>query len=133
MVISFNFEVNWNRPNKAGKYPIYLRVTKDRIKTPIELSRKSDWNAKKQSIRPSEANYAKWNDVLEEELEKAKKIYKDLRDEGIATKENLKSQFENDNEVISFLEYARSKTEELRLMGNLRNHKKYKDFCNAQE
>lgn len=137
MVISFNFEVNWNRPNKAGKYPIYLRVTKDwkhiRIKTPIELSRKSDWNAKKQSIRPSEANYAKWNDVLEEELEKAKKIYKDLRDEGIATKENLKSQFENDNEVISFLEYARSKTEELRLMGNLRNHKKYKDFCNKFE
>lgn len=137
MIISFNFEVNWNRPNKVGKYPIYLRVTKDRkhirIKTPIELSRKSDWNAKKQSIRPSEANYAKWNDILDEELEKAKKIYKDLRDEGIATKENLKSQFENNDETISFTEYARNKTEELRLKGNLRNHKKYKDFCGKFE
>ena len=105
MVVSFNFEVNWNRPNKAGKYPIYLRVTKDRkhirIKTPVELSRKNDWNTKKQSIRPSEANHAKWNEVLQDELEKAKAIYKDLRNDGIATKENIKSQFENNNEAIS--------------------------------
>ena len=137
MVVSFNFEVNWNRPNKAGKYPVYLRVTKDRkhirIKTPVELSRKNDWNTKKQSIRPSEANHAKWNEVLQDELEKAKAIYKDLRNDGIATKENIKSQFENNNEAISFLEYARNKTEELRLMGNLRNHKKYNDFCNKFE
>ena len=62
--ITFNLELA-SKANKAGKYPIYLRITQNRtpvrIKTSVELEHKSDWNPKKKEIRPSEPNAAKWN------------------------------------------------------------------------
>ena len=65
--ITFNLELA-SKTNKAGKYPIYLRITQNRklmrLKTSIELERKSDWNPKKKEIRPSEPNAAKWNAIL---------------------------------------------------------------------
>ena len=51
MRTTFNFELN-NKPNKEGKYIVMLRITQNRklkrIKTCVELNRKSDWNRKRQ-------------------------------------------------------------------------------------
>ena len=84
MNTSFNFELS-QRPNRKGKYPVYLRITQNRkskrIKTSIELNKASDWNKKSHEVRKSEPNAKVWNDVLSKELEKANSSYRKLRDE----------------------------------------------------
>ncbi len=54
-IISFNLEVR--DANKRGTFPIYLRVTEDRIhrryKSSTELARRIDWNASSQDIAPT--------------------------------------------------------------------------------
>ena len=75
MATTFHFELN-STANKAGKYAIMLRITQNRkhkrLKTSIELNRKSDWNPKKEEVRTSEPNYEKWNDALAKEKEAAR-------------------------------------------------------------
>ena len=47
MAVTFNFELN-NKPSKNKTYAILLRITQNqkhkRIKTPIAVSKKSDFN-----------------------------------------------------------------------------------------
>ena len=90
---TFNFEIN-NKPNKDGKFTILLRITQNRahkrIKTCVELNRKSDWNKKRQEVRPSEPNYQVWNERLNKELERAKTEYQELKDTGIVTPDRIK-------------------------------------------
>lgn len=109
MGITFNFEMG-NRPNRLGRYSIYLRVTQDkkmkRVKTPVELSRPGDWNPKKQRIRTSEMRYAKYNEILEKFLDEAKTIYADLVNEGTATAENVILRINNPKTTRSFFAYA---------------------------
>ena len=88
---SFSFNLEVNTPNKRGHYPIYLRVTENRkhkrYLSSIELSRKIDWNSSAQEIRTTEPNAKKWNDELQKLIERAKDIYRDLDEDGIATAE----------------------------------------------
>lgn len=109
MGITFNFEMG-NRPNRLGKYSIYLRVTQaqklKRVKTPVELSRPSDWNPKRQRVRTSEMRHAKYNEILDKFLDEAKTIYADLMNEGTATAENVISRINNPKTTHSFLAYA---------------------------
>ncbi len=136
MATSFNLELN-NRPNKAGKYAVLLRITQDkkhkRLKTSVELNRKSDWNMKSQKVRSSEPNSAKWNDVLEKEIENAKSKYRELKEGGQATTDKIKSEITAAEKTSSFLEYARKRTQEIYDAGGIRNWKKYKSFCNKLE
>lgn len=136
MATTFNFELN-STANKVGKYAIMLRITQNRkhkrLKTSIELNRKSDWNPKAQKIRSSEPNYVKWNDVLEKELENAKSKYRELKEEGLATADKIKHEITSSEKTASFLAYARQRTEKIYNAGSIRNWKKYNGFCNKLE
>ena len=134
--ITFNLELA-SKTNKAGKYPIYLRITQNRklirLKTSVELERKSDWNPKKKEIRPSEPNAAKWNEILAKEVEAAKDKYRELKETGAATSVKIKEKINSGETSKSFLQYARRRTQELYDNGNIRNYKKYNGFCNKLE
>lgn len=136
MATTFTFELN-SKPNKAGKYAVLLRITQDRklkrLKTSIALNKKSDWNSKKKEIRQSEPNYAKWNEVLEQELETVKSKYRELRDSGLATSDRIKDEVTASEKTTSFLQYARKRTQEIYDAGGIRNWKKYNSFCNKIE
>jgi len=136
---TFAFEVK-NRRNRAGKFPVYLRITQNRkhkrIKTTIEVSRLNDFNpnAKQENwIKKQEPNYKKWNDILAKELEKAKDAFRKLEEEGLATSEAMASVITNKGKPTSFLDYARKRTMEIFAEGGIRNWKKYNGFCNKLE
>lgn len=133
---TFTFELA-SKPNRAGKYPIYLRITQNRklvrIKTSIELDRKSDWNPKKKEIRSSEPNANKWNAVLSQEIEIAKDKYREMKESGTATSEKIKEKINGQETSESFLKYARHRTQEVYDSGSIRNYKKYNGFCNKLE
>ncbi|MFR4279914.1 MAG: tyrosine-type recombinase/integrase [Bacteroides uniformis] len=136
MATTFTFELN-SKPNKAGKYAVLLRITQDRklkrLKTSIALNKKSDWNSKKKEIRQSEPNYAKWNEILEQELETVKSKYRELREDGLATAERIKDEVTASEKTFSFLQYARKKAQEIYDEGGIRNWKKHRTFCNKIE
>ena len=122
MKTTFNFELN-NKPNKEGKYIVMLRITQNRklkrIKTCVELNRKSDWNRKRQEVRQSEPNYQIWNDRLNKELERAKEQYQELKDTGTVTPDKIKDGLLAAERPVSFLQYAKKRTEEIYNMGNI--------------
>lgn len=136
MATTFNFELN-SHPYNNGRYAILLRITQNRkskrIKTSISLKSKNDWNAKKKQIRSSEPNYALWNQVLADEMEKAKDTYRELRTEGLATSEKIIEEVVNSEKSASFLQYAKKRTEDIFNAGGIRNWKKYNGFCNKLE
>ena len=136
---TFTFEIK-NRPNRAGKFPIYLRITQNRkhkrIKTTIELNRKNDFNPKAKQenwIKKQEPNHKKWNDILAKELERGKDAFRKLEEEGLATSEMMASVINNKGKPSSFLDYAREKTRGIFNEGGIRNWKKYNGFCNKLE
>ena len=139
MAITFNLELN-NRPNKNKTYAVLLRVTQDkkhkRIKTGIAVNKKADFNkdAKQGNwIRQGEPNHKVWNDMLAKEIEKAKAIYTNLKEESIATKDNIISSMVEKEKTHSFIEYARQRTQEIYDIGSYRNWKKYRVFCRKFE
>ena len=139
MATTFNLEIN-NKPTRKGTYNILLRITQDRkhkrIKTSIELRSPKDYNPKAKHgnwIRTSEPNHKSWNEALAAEIENAKITYRDLREQGIATKENIKSTIKEVEISPSFLAYARQRTSDILNEGGHRNFKKYNGFCNKLE
>ena len=139
MGTTFNFEVN-NKPSRKNTFAIYLRITqnrkKKRIKSAIEVNRLKDFNLKAKQgnwIRSSESNHKVWNDTLERELEKAKKTYKELGEDGMATKELIKATIQNSIVSTSFLVYAKQRTQDIFNEGGYRNYKKYNGFTNKLE
>ena len=139
MATTFNLEIN-NKPTRKGTYNILLRITQDRkhkrIKSTIELRSPKDYNPKAKQgnwIRTSEPNHKLWNEVLAAEIENAKITYRDLREQGLATKENIKSTIKEVEISPSFLAYAKQRTSEILNEGGHRNFKKYNGFCNKLE
>ena len=132
---TFTFEIS-SRPNRAGKFPIYLRITQNRkhkrIKTTIELNRKNDFNPKAKQdnwIKKQEPNHKKWNDLLAKELERGKDACRKLEEEGLATSA-IASIIADQGKPLSFLDYARERTKDIFNEGGIRNWKKYNGFCN---
>ncbi|HLP04306.1 MAG TPA: phage integrase SAM-like domain-containing protein, partial [Paludibacter sp.] len=139
MATTFNLELN-NKPTRKGTYNILLRITQDRkhkrINTSIELKSPRDYNPKAKQgnwIRTSEPNHKVWNEVLVAEIENAKITYRDLREQGLATKENIKSTIKEVEISPSFLAYAKQRTSDILNEGGHRNYKKYNGFCNKLE
>ena len=139
MATTFNLELN-NKPTRKGTYNILLRITQERkhkrIKTSIELKSPRDYNPKAKQgnwIRTSETNHKKWNEVLIDEIETAKLTYRDLRVQGLATKENIKNTILEAEISSSFLAYAKQRTSDILNEGGHRNYKKYNGFCNKLE
>lgn len=139
MAITFNLELN-NRPTKNKTYSILLRITQDkkhiRKKTSVELKSKQDFNLKAKHgnwIRTSEPNHKVWNQTLEKEIEEAKNTYRDLKKSGLATKELIKSKINSAEVSLSFLAFAKQRTQDIFNEGGYRNFKKYNGFCNKLE
>lgn len=59
------------KANKQGQYPIYLRVTKDRKSTFINLEQyinKSDWDEKTKRVRKSHPNSVRLNNLISKKI-----------------------------------------------------------------
>lgn len=139
MATTFNLELN-PKPSKNKTYTVLLRITQDRkhkrIKTSIEVNKKSDFNPKAKHgfwIRTSEPKHKKWNETLEKELEEAKETYRDLRQKGLASKELIKSALNAAEISPSFLDFAKKRSEAIYNEGGYRNYKKYVGFRNKLE
>ena len=131
-LISFNLEVNGE--NKRGHFPVYLRITENRkhrrYRTSIELSRKIDWNCTAQEVRTTEPNAKKWNNELEKLLERAKDIYRDLDEDGIASAEKIIEVLEGGEKSFSFYIFAQQRTVDIYTNGSPETYLKYNGFCN---
>lgn len=125
MKTSFNLELQ-NKPTKAGLFPVYIRITKDRhhkrIRTSISLKKKGDWNPKKKEIRTSEANYKAWNEQLDKELEEAKGTYRDNKGASLST---LVDTIKGKEVSESFLSFAEAKVEQARAGQSIGTYKHY--------
>lgn len=139
MATTITYELG-NKPNRFGRYSIYLRITQDRklkrIKSPIEVKRQSDFekNPKNDNwIKQSEPNHKVWNETLAKDLSNAKAVYLKLRESGTATSEQIVSVLLQGERSSSFLEYARQRTREIYNEGGIRNWRKYNGFCNKLE
>lgn len=134
--MTFTFELN-SKPNAAGKYVVYLRITENRklkrIKTTVVLDKKTDWNQKKKEVRSSCADAAVLNERLKRELEIVLNKYQDCKDEGTATTDKVIEKIESSEHSSSFLEYAKQRTQEIYDAGGIRNWRKYNGFCNKLE
>lgn len=139
MGTTFNLELN-NRPTKNKTYSILLRITQDkkhiRKKTTVEVKNKDHFNPKAKQgnwIRTTEPNHKVWNNALEKELEEAKKAFRELKGEGLASKELIKSKINEAETSPSFIEFVRQRTKDIFNEGGYRNYKKYNGFCNKLE
>ncbi len=139
MAITFNFELN-SKPSKNKTYSILLRITQNkkhkRIKTSISVSKKTDFNkdAKQGNwIRQREPKHKVWNEILSKELDRAKKTYQELKEEGLATTDKIVSEMNAGEKTSSFLQYAKQRTQEIYDAGSFRNWKKYNGFINKLE
>ena len=139
MGITFNLEMN-SKATKKKTHAIFLRITQNkkhiRKKTTVEVKRKSDFNPKARPgswIRPSEPNHKVWNEALENEIEDAKKAYRNLKSSGLATKELIKTKIISTDTSPSFLHFAKERTQDIYNKGGYRNYKKYNGFCNKLE
>lgn len=135
---SFGF-ILANHPNRFGFYPVMLRITRDRktkrVKTELEV-KKADWNQKAKNykhFRDSFNNAEVYNDILLDILTKYKETFKDLKEEGAASAENIIAKVKNNEVSESFLKYAKGRTQEIYDLGGIRNWKKYRGFCNKLE
>lgn len=128
-----------NHPNRFGFYPVMLRITKDRVtkrvKTELEV-KKADWNQKARNykhFRDSFDNAEVYNEILLDILKKYKDTYKELKDEGTASQENIIQKVKSNEVSESFLQYAKERTQSWYDNGQIRNWKRYTGFVNKFE
>ena len=133
MAVTFNFELN-KKPSKQGRYKIYIRITQDRkhrkIPTTIELFDKEHWQTKRQRISSKEPLAEKWNSILDEEMEKIKSTYRDLKKEGRGNANSVVNASKQEDMVFSFIEYAENYAKDTMESGNSSTAEKYITFIN---
>lgn len=133
---TFRYELN-GRPTKNKTYVVYLRVTvggkRKLIKTPVELARPSDFNAKckgenwvRGGVRDSKA----LNSQLADILAKAKDTYKELDKEGEVATVALAKEMNTETVSPSFMEFARERAQMIYDNGGWRNWRKYCGLIN---
>ncbi len=144
-----NFVVN-NKPSKAGKYAVLLRVTivKDRafMASGVELKNPNNFlsDGKNDSwVHSREQDYRKMNEKLKELKIEASKTYEWLAKLGVAVTpqmvvDKLKPSMGKDGSSAtstpggakepSFMAYAKKKIADILKEGGYRNWKKYKNF-----
>ena len=133
MNTTFTLELK-KQPTKAGLYPIYIRITRDRqskrVKTTIALKSIQDWNSKKKEVRSSESRYKVWNEQLQIELEEAKQVYRERKGDSIAA---VVDSIKNRGASESFLSFAKSKVEESKSIQSVGTYKHYVSAVNMLE
>ena len=72
----------WSRPNKDKRYPVKIRITKDKqvkyLPTGIAV-KKSDWNPTSNKVRTTNRDCERFNDKIKEKLDQVEEISKNLR------------------------------------------------------
>ena len=124
---TFRFELN-GRPTKNKTYVVYLRVTisgkRKLIKTPVEVGRPSDFNAKCKGenwVRAGARDSKVLNDQLSDILAKAKVTYKELDKEGEVTTGSLAKEINSEKVSPSFMAFARERAQMIYDNGGWRN------------
>lgn len=137
--ITFKFELV-DRPTKDNTYPVQLRITQNgrhtRKMSVIRVKSKKDFNKNAHQenwIRPSEANYRKWNQILSTEIEKIKEIYKSQLSNGDTSREKIIQEFDKKVEIPSFIQILKDRAEQIYLEGGIRNKRKYVGIINKLE
>ncbi len=118
------------KKNKEGKYPLVIRITKDRKTSYIYTGKYielEEWDEQNQRVRKSHPNSARLNNFLKKKLVEVDD--KDLELEGqkkVASAKSLKKQVINNGKYESFFELADS------YLKNLEQSGKY-SRCNAEK
>lgn len=133
---TFRFELN-GRPTKNKTYVVYLRVTvggkRKLIKTMVEISRPSDFNAKCKGenwVRGGVRDAKVLNAQLADILAKAKETYKELDKDGEVTTVALAKEMNTEVVSPSFMAFARERTQMIYDNGGWRNWRKYCGLIN---
>ena len=138
--ITFAFHID-NRPNRYGRYSIYVRVTQHKkhkhIKTSVEVANKS-WfsrNAKFENwIKTRDPEAAKKNETLAKELDEVKQAYSDIIEaKEVVTPHRVKAKVEEGPVATSFMEFVREHNESLHANGQIRYWKQFRDLYNKLE
>lgn len=134
---TFRFELN-NKPTRNNKYAILLCVSangvRKRIKTNIEVTKKTDWNSTPKGdnwIRTSEPKHKKLNQELAEILSRAKDTYKELGKKGLASSNNVVATMDrSEYQTFSFIQFAENFAQRTLEAGDYRTYTKYITFLN---
>lgn len=131
---TYNFELNC-RPNKKGKYAVLLRITENqkhrRIKTNVELTKKTSWNAKSQEVRKSDPEHKVMNESLRKFKLEAQKAEAILEENGKGvTSKGVVSTLKAGKRVFSFIDFAEDYAQRTLESGEYRTFTKYKTFLN---
>ena len=134
---TYRFELN-SKQTRNKKYQIYLCITingkRKRIKTDIEVSKKSDWNPTPKGdnwIRTSEPNHKVWNQKLADIINEPKNASKELKGTiGFATSEKVVAKLRIDEQEFSFLSFAENYAQRTLETGNSRTYTKYVTLIN---
>lgn len=134
-----------SRPNRFGKYAVYIRIIQDRkvtkVKTSVEVA-KAHWNPEggknENWVRQGDHEYIKKNDALSKELGKVKDTYRELKHNSIATPERIVAAVAAGESSQTFLKieptgmtgFAAERTQAILDAGGIRNWKKYNGFLN---
>ncbi|WP_301707203.1 site-specific integrase, partial [uncultured Duncaniella sp.] len=136
---TFRFELN-GRPTRNKTYVVYLRVTvsgkRKLIKTPIEVARSSDFNAKCKGenwVRGGVRDAKLLNAQLADILAKAKETYKELDKEGEVSTVLLAKEINTEVVSPSFMAFARERAQMIYDSGGWRNWRKYCGLINKLE
>ena len=133
---SFRLELN-SKPTRNKKYCILLCITiggkRKRIKTPIEVVHKNDFNSKcigDNWIRKNVPEAENWNQILRDFIEDARKQYKELDKNSIVTSEKVASAIQSKNISDSFIKYSEEKIQKMLDAGKIGCWKNYTGFLN---
>lgn len=133
---TFRFELN-GRPTRNKTYVVYLRVTvggkRKLIKTPVEVGRPSDFNAKCKGenwIRGCVRDAKALNTQLADILAKAKETYKELGKDGEVSSVLLAKEMNTEKVSPSFMAFARERAQMIYDSGGWRNWRKYCGLIN---
>ena len=127
-----------NRPNRFGRYSIYVRVTQGRkhrhFKTSVEVDNKSlfNKNAKNENwIRQGDLEFAKKNATLAHALAEAKRAYGDLQAEGrVVTLHGIVDKATEEPTSDSFMQFFKEYNDNLQANGQFRYWKQFNDLYN---
>ena len=128
-----------SRPNRFGKYAVYIRITQDRKvtkkKTAVEVAKKdfnSNGGKNNNWIRPSDPESKSKNNLLSSELDKVRGAFFKLKSESstLPTASEVLSSMANDSQGSSFIEFAHERTQQIYDAGGIRNWKCYVGFMN---
>ena len=139
MATTFHLEID-SRERKDGLLQVYVRITQDRrlkrVKTDVFLRKRSDWNPKANRenwVRTSDPDYAKKNAQLKDTLDELRATYDQQKKKGRVSIGKVAKEYKKSDVSPSFVEYAQSITDELKVKGDIRSAKKYQDFTNKMK